>query len=110
MARKILDYDPLTKTTTWFEADGSGKFKIHQDQDVSAIIDQNKRLAADGNYKRGGIKSDWYHFATVPNTVMHDIMKQHNINPFSTDQADLKKLERILSSNEYRYLRTVDKI
>lgn len=110
MSRRFLDYDPMTKTTTWFESDGDGKFKISQEQDVSAIIERNKRLSSDGNYKRGGIKSDWYHFATIPNTVLHDIMKKHNINPLTNDANELKRLERVLASNEYRYLRTVDKI
>lgn len=110
MTKRILDYDPMTKTTTWFEGGGDGKFKVHQEQDVSAIIERNKALVNNDSYKRGGIKSDWYHFATIPNTVLHDIMKKHNINPLSNDPNDLKKLERIISSNEYRYLRTVDKI
>lgn len=109
MAKRILDYDPLTKTTTWHDFDhSSGKTLISQSQDVSAIIENNKRLAADSNYKRQGIKTEYYHFATVPNSVMHDIMTKYRVNPFRKE--DLPRIEKILSSNEYRYLRTVDKI
>ncbi len=110
MSKRILDYDPLTKTTTWFEGNGDGTFTVSQQQDVTGLIERNKRLAADGQYKRDGIKEDWYHFATIPNTVLHEIMKKYKINPLTGDDAELKKLERVLASNEYRYLRTVDKI
>lgn len=106
--RRFLDYDPLTGITTHFSGSGDGKFEIMETQDVTSIIEHNKRLLNLDGYKRGGIKNGYYHFATVPNVVMHKIMKDHNVNPFNRE--DLPKIERILKSNEYRYLRTVDKI
>lgn len=107
MSKRLLEYDPLTKTSTFFEATGGGGFKIAQEQDVSKILEQNKRLRNDGNYARQGIKNDMYHFATVPNVVLHEILIKYNLN--WEDKNDLPKIEKILQ-RDYKYLLTVDKI
>jgi len=107
MSKRLLDYDPLTKTTTWFESNGTGKFHISQQQDVSEILKTTKRLANDSSYKREGIKSDWYHFATVPNTVLHEILVKYHLDWQNKD--DLPKIEKILQ-RDYKLLLTVDKI
>lgn len=107
MSKRLLEYDPLTKTSTYFESQGNGKFVIAQQQDVKAILEHNKRLANDTSYKRQGIKSDWYHFATVPNTVLHEILTKYNLDWNNKD--DLPKIEKILQ-RDYKALLTVDKI
>lgn len=109
MAKRILDYDPLTSTTTYHDYDHDTKQTIIIEvQDVEKYLERNKKLANDTQYKKDGIKHDWYHFASVPNGVMVEIMQKYNVDWRNDD--DLPKIERILSSNEYRYLRTVDKI
>lgn len=107
MAKRLLDYDPLTKTTTWFEGDGKDGFKICQEQDVQAILDRNQRLANDSEYKRRGIKEDWYHYATVPNTVLHEILMKYNLDWNNKD--DLPKIEKVLQQ-DYKKLLTVNRI
>ena len=107
MSKRLLEYDPLTKTSTYFESQGNGKFVIAQQQDVKAILEHNKRLANDTSYKRQGIKSDWYHFATVPTTVLHEILTKYNLDWNNKD--DLPKIEKILQ-RDYKALLTVDKI
>lgn len=107
MSKKLLEYDPLTKTHTWFEGNGDGSFKICQQQDVEAILKTTKRLANDSSYKQQGIKKDWYHFATVPTTVLHKILVKHNLRWDNKD--DLPKIEKILA-RDYKALLTVDKI
>lgn len=109
MAKRLLDYDKLTRTAVYHDYDHETKQTIITEvQDVEHYLERNKRLANDTDYKRKGIKNDWYHFASVPNGVMVEIMQKHNVDWRNDD--DLPKIERILSSNEYRYLRTVDKI
>jgi hypothetical protein len=107
MSKRLLEYDPTTRTSTYFEADGSGKFLISQQQDVQAILKHTKQLANDSSYKRQGIKSDWYHFATVPNTVLHEILVKYNLDWNNKD--DLPKIEKIIQ-RDYKALLTVDKI
>jgi hypothetical protein len=106
--KKLLDYDPLTKTSTFHEYDHStGKTQIETVQDVRGILDHNKRLANDTSYKQRGMKEDYYHFATVPNVVLMEMMEKHHLD-WRRDE-DLPKIERLLS-RDYKKLLTVDKI
>lgn len=107
MSKRLLEYDPLTKTSTWFEGNGDGSFQICQQQDVNDILKITKSLANNSDYKRGGIKNDWYHFATVPTTVLHEILVKHNLRWDNKD--DLPKIEKIIA-RDYKALLTVDKI
>lgn len=107
MAKRLLEKDPFTGITTWYEGNGDGSFKIAQTQDVEKILDHNKRLANETSYKRQGIKEDWYHFATVPITVVHEIMQKYHVD-FGR-QEDLPKIEKILQ-RDYKRTLTVDKI
>lgn len=106
MAKRLLDYDPLTKTSTWFEG-GANEFRICQQQDVEQILERNKRLANDTSYKQKGIKEDLYHFATVPNTILHEILVKHGLDWTKND--DLAKIEKLLQ-RDYKYLLTVNRI
>jgi hypothetical protein len=107
MSKRLLEYDPITKTSTYFEGNGSGGFNICQSQDVQGILEQNKRLRNDSSYKRNGIKTDWYHFATVPTTVLHEILVKHHLDWSNKD--DLPKIEKIIQ-RDYKALLTVDKV
>ena len=105
--KRLIEYDPLTKTQTWFEGNGGKGFKVCQTQDVEAIINRNQRLANDRSYKQQGIKRDWYHFATVPNTVLHELLVKHNLDWNNKD--DLPKIERVLQ-RDYKKFLTVDRV
>lgn len=105
--KRLLEYDPLTKTETWYESDPSGKVNIVTVQDDSAILEWTKAKARDSNYKRQGIKSDWYHCARVPNGVLMKIMQDYGYSPFNSDDTD-KILEVV--QRDYKHCLTVDKI
>lgn len=107
--KKLIDYDPLTKTSVFHEYDhASKKMFIETVQDTSAYIEKNKRLANDPEYKRKGIKNDLYHYASVPNSVLLEWKTKYGLDPFVED--DLPKIDKLLQSNEYRHLRTVDRL
>ena len=109
MSKKILDYDAASKTTTYHHFDHStGKTHIETVQDVQSYLKRNKELQRDGRGQARGRKMDFMHIATIPNAVIMKIKKEHNIDVFEKDE--LPKLERLLQSSEYQYLRTVDKI
>jgi len=107
MSKRLLEYDPLTGISTYFEGDGHNGFKIAQSQDVQKILDRNKRLANDTQYKRQGIKTDWYHFATIPVTILHEILQKYNLDWANND--DLPKIEKIIQ-RDYKKLLTVNKV
>lgn len=107
MSKRLLEYDPVTGISTWFDGDGHNGFKVAQTQDVQPILERNKRLANDESYKRKGIKEDWYHFATVPVTVLHEILMKYNLDWANKD--DLPKIEKILQ-RDYKKLLTVSRV
>lgn len=64
--KRLLDYDPHTGVQTFHHYDhGTGITRIEEVQDVQKVLDQCKELANNPDYKRQGIKEDYYHFARV---------------------------------------------
>ena len=92
-----MDYNPDTDTTT----------VIHEFDDVSAALDRNKALANDSEYTRQGIKDGFWHYAFIPNSIIHKWMIEEGINVYRTE--DERKVFQKLNSPEYRYLKTTTK-
>lgn len=105
MTKELISVDPSTGIHTWFEFEGGaeGKFNIHHTQDVEPIIEHNKRLQNEPDYKKAGIKNEFQHFATIPDIVIMQWMKE-GIDVFNKDHwpAVLRKLR----DPQYRHLRT----
>jgi hypothetical protein len=108
--KRLLDYDPLTGIKTYHEYDHlARKMYIHEEQDVSSILDKNKALSNDSGYKQAGIKNDHYHFATIPNVVIMQLKNEYNLDVF--DKDDLKKIEKLLNFDpSFKHLKTVNRI
>ena len=107
MSKRFLDYDDYTQTTTYFEGNGDGSFQIIQQQDVNGILEQNKRLANDPNYKKANYKSGWNHCATIPLTILHEIMIKYNLD--WTKKDHITKILKVVQS-DYPRLMAVDRI
>ena len=108
MAKRLLDYDPISRTSTYHEYDhGTKKTIITESQDVSAILKQAQAYANDPSYKARGIKEDHYHFARVPNSVLVELMQKYNLD--WRRKEDMPAIERVLS-RDYKKLLTVDRI
>jgi len=104
MSKELIDHDPLTGMSVYFEADESAKkFHIHHVQDVSAFIEKNKRLQNADEYKRAGIKNGWQHVAHIPDSVVMQWWKE-GIDVFNPDH--IHAVKRKLRDPEYRHLRT----
>lgn len=109
MSKRLVDYDPVTKTATYHDYDHlTGKTHIETVQDCKGILERNKALQNSGQTSRFKKKDDWYHYATVPNTVLYKFLTEYGLDWQNSD--DLPKIEKLLQSSEYKYLRTVDKI
>lgn len=107
--KRLVDVDSLTGIETWHDYDHDAKKTyITQVQDIQPILERNKALALDDRYKKQGIKNDWYHFATIPTTLIVEFKTKYGLDVFNDD--DLPKIEKLLQSSEYAYFRTVGKI
>lgn len=101
--RKELDYNPLTGERAIWESDGVQARIIHE-QDVSRIVDANKRLANNEGLSKRGIKNDMWHYASIPNVVALKWKEEHGVDIFNPDHR--KKMFSLLNSPEYKYLKT----
>lgn len=109
MTKKILDWDAASRTKTVHHYDhATGHTHLETIQDVKPYLERNKALQNDGRHKDRGKKQDFMHIATIPNNVIIELKNKHGIDVFNKD--DLPKLERLLNTREFMYLRTVDKI
>lgn len=109
MSKELLHYDPVTKTAEWHHYDHSTrKTYIKTVQDCKDILEVNKRKQNSRSINQFNKKEDYYHFASVPNTVLMEWKEKYNID--WNNKEDLPRIEKLLMSNEYKYLRTVDRI
>lgn len=91
---------------TFYESDGSTA-RITRVQDVTPIIEDNKKRAQDSSHSTAGIKKGWWHMAHIPNVVLEMWKSQGLIKDvFFTQPEDLKRVERLLEDPQWRYLKT----
>lgn len=109
MAKRIVDYDPYLGTTTYFEYDAvSDTSIISTEQDVSLLLDQNKRLQNDEGYTKSGIKKGWWKYASYPAVIIQKWLNEYGVNVF--DENHSKKVFELTNRPEYRYLKTTTKM
>ena len=84
----------------------NGNVHLETVQNCTPILERNKRLQRE--YRERPQRGDYKHIATIPNIVLMKFKKEYGLDIFKRE--DLPKIEKLLQSNEYQYLRTVDKI
>lgn len=105
MSRILLDHDPLTGMSEYFEYhEPTDTTVIHYEQDISGLLDQNKALAADDDRTRKGIKEGMVHYARVPSVIIMKWRTEHGIDFFNPNHK--AGVFRLLNSPEYSYLKT----
>jgi hypothetical protein len=108
MARETLDYDPLTGVTTFFDFDEmTGDIIIQKEQDVDSILRWTKFLRNTGACDTTSAKREsWRLYAVIPPLVEYQMVKA-GLNPWSSDDADLRKVRRYIDEH-YPDLKTTD--
>jgi hypothetical protein len=104
MGKRLMDYDPLTETSTWHEYDESeDRTIITREQNVEDILTSNK--AAQNGYDRHlARQSEMRRVASIPNSIMEKWLTEDGVDVFNPDHWPAVK--RKLNSSEYLYLRT----
>jgi hypothetical protein len=91
MTKRILDHDAFTGITTYHSYDHETKqTTIERVQNIAPILDRNKALYNDGDYKQKTMKDSFWHAAHIPMIVIEK----------------WRKVRAKLNSSEYQYLRT----
>ena len=112
MAKQVLDYDPSTGVTTYFDyIPETDTTVVHREQDVSAILDANKAIANDESIWKKGVKNDWAHYAQIPNIVLEKWLNEHGVDAWKKENWEKNgPVWKLLNSPEYRYLKTTTKV
>ena len=78
------------------------KFHISHSQDVSAVLEANKRARDQAEGQKMG---DMVRVASIPDVVAIQWMNE-GINVMSPNREDLRRMKKKLNSPEWAYLRT----
>ena len=86
----------------WYVKDEGNKTHIGVEQDCTGIIEANKRQQVSGGSGWNSDKS-WRWAARIPLVVQQKWLLEHGIDIHNPDHE--RGVQRLLNSNEYRYLR-----
>lgn len=102
---EFLDYDPVTGITHTMDYDDDKKtIAIHNTQDVSALIDATRSMAAD-NAMDDGIRKGWWLYAKIP-PIVELALRAKGINIH--DPNCTKRMQAEIDAN-YPWLKTTQK-
>lgn len=109
--KRDFGYDPLTGIQSWFEATPEG-FNIIREQDAEPTIELNKKKQSMGRAYYAGAKEtndepDMWKLASIPILVQFDWAQKYGITDI-TSAEHWPRVQKLLNSNEYRYLKTAD--
>ena len=109
MTRRVLDYDPLSGVTCYFEYEKStDNVVLTHEQDVQSILDANKAAANDDDKTKRGIGNDWWKYASVPTIVEVEWMQKYGVSLSNPEHR--QAVFKLLNSPDYKYLKTTDKV
>ena len=98
--KKILDYDPATKTTQWFHYDeATDQYGLETVQDVGAIVEANKGQFNQVD-ERANWKGDQHHIASIPLSIYHELAK------ISNNFKDQRVIKKWLNDPDNKVFRT----
>ena len=109
MSKRILDYDPISGITRYFDYHAPDDTAIvYSEQDVSSILDTNKAMQNEPETWKQGVKNGFAHYAQIPNIVIEKWLNEHGVNVYKKEHR--AKVFQLLNQPEYRYLKTTTKM
>lgn len=102
----MFDYNADTGVTEYFDYDPiKDHVLITYQQDVTHFLDRMNAIRNNPNISEKGIKEDWWHYCSIPETVEIELMKKglylHNKDHF---KAIMKEI-----NTNYPYLKATTK-
>ncbi len=111
MSKKLIGFNGHDRASYWHEH-GDGSWAIEQVQaDLQPLLDRNKVFQNHGGGMKwgdefGDEKLGVRMVATIPMVVIDLWRSKYGIDYFDNDPEVQKRIDRLLDSSEWRYLRT----
>lgn len=105
MTKRVLDYNPLTGETVYFDYGADDRLVITHQQNVSIIHEQAKAWAKDEDRSKKGIKNDNWHYARIPNVVLQDMKTKYNADWNDKNDTNHRHFFKVLNEH-YREFKT----
>lgn len=101
----VLDHDPFTGITTTFDYDeAADQTLIGYHQDVTNILEANKRDLLNVEQHKRHAKDEWSHYARIPTIVQYEWLTKYGVN--FNDPDHKKAWLKLLDSPDYKYCKT----
>lgn len=107
MSKRVLDHDPLTGETVYWDYRDGDSLTITHSQDVESILGSVSALRNDDDYSKAGIKHDNWHYARIPNVVMLEMKQKYGIDMMGK-HIDWPAVTRCIDAH-YPYLKATTK-
>lgn len=105
--KRILDHDPLTGITDWFEDLGGDGFAVHSSQDVEPFLKRNKAMQNEGRSHWKG-QGDFRLEASIPIGVQYEWLARYGIQVWNPEH--LPDVVKRLNDPDWRYLKCAEVI
>lgn len=104
--KRWLDYNPLTGISTYVDYDHSTKIStVIEEQDCTAIIEHNKRMA-NSDHTSKGIKKGWMHLGTIPANLIQKFAIESGVDPYSKE--GIKYLVKKVHERDFNLLKVAN--
>jgi hypothetical protein len=110
MARHVLDFDPTTGVTTYFDYSDSGEGetgRIVTHQDTTAILEACRQARNDEEKTARGIKKDNWKYAMIPVTVQMEMLTKYGVD--FNDPAQRREVFHLINT-VYKQYKTTNKM
>lgn len=107
-SKRLLGYDSLSGLAKYWHEDGEGNWAQEVVQDNTALLDANKEAQnhCDTHFHDRSAKL----VARIPYSVIYKWLVDYGIDYFDMDPGVQRKVDDLLNSNEWRYLRVDESV
>jgi len=86
MGKRLLDYDPLTKTHQYLHSSSDGEYVIESVQDAEDVLEFNHRAAGALNKKQ-----DWWFIGSIPIQLCQQWAQEAGVKVYSREWMAIAK-------------------
>ena len=109
MAKQVLDFDPVTGKTIWYDyeygdRESQDQIIITETVDVEPVIEANKAAYNAGDHSNKHSPDGFRHAARIPLSVLHDLARQ-GIMTTGGRILDEPRLRKFLNDPDVRSFR-----